>query len=83
MKKRQDIHDYVAQQIQDLLAYAEPGSAHEILDVIAVSVMGGAKYLAGTASREQAITALHDMAKHIETVRELPKVNIILKQTRH
>lgn len=83
MKKREDIHLYIANQIQELLAYAEPGTAHQILDVIALMVMGGAKYLAGTSSREQAVQALQDMAKHIETVPDLPKVKIVFKDTRH
>lgn len=83
MKKREEIQLKSSELIQELLAFADPGSAHEVLDTLALLILGGAKYLAGTASREQAITALNDMAKHIEIVHELPKVNIIFKGTRH
>lgn len=83
MKRREEIQLYVSKQLEELLAYADPGSAHDILDVMALAVLGGAKYLAGTSSREQAVEALKDMAKHIEIVRDLPKVNIVFKPTKH
>lgn len=79
MKDRQILIDHAAKQLQELLELAEPDTAHQVLDVIALYIIGGAKYLAGTASREQAITSLHDMAKFLETARDLPKVNIVSK----
>lgn len=83
MKKREDIQLYVSKQLEELLAYADPGNTHDILDVMALAVLGDAKYLAGTSSRGQAVQALQDMAKHIETVPDLPKVKIVFKETRH
>gem|GEM_PF-6734316 len=83
MKDRQLLIDHAAKQLQELLELADPETSHEVLDVIALYIIGGAKYLAGTASREQAIRALGDMARFIQTARDLPKVNIVPKETRH
>lgn len=75
MKKREEIRAKIAQQIQELLEFSGSMTAHEVLDVVALQILMTSEYLAGTCSRDQTVQALDDIAKHVKTTNNLPKIN--------
>lgn len=74
MKRRSEIRQAIADQIQKLLESSGAVTAFEVLDVVALQILMTSEYLAGTCSREQAVQAMKDIIKHIETSQNLPKI---------
>lgn len=77
MKRRSEIRQGIADQIQSLLDSSGACTNYETLDVVALQVLMTAEYLASACSREQAVQALKDIIKHIESTQNLPEIKSI------
>lgn len=87
MIPKQEIHDRIAKNLQELLEFAQPSNMNEALDVIALHIEAGGVYLAAAASRKQSADALRTIAEYINEV-ELPVVvfgaaNVASNATKH
>lgn len=65
MIHKQQIHDRIAKNLQELLEFAKPTNMNEALDVIALHIEAGAVYLAAAASRKQSADALRTIADYV------------------
>lgn len=74
MKHRSEIRQAITDQIQKLLESSGAVTAIEVRDVVALQILMASEYLAGACGREQAVQAMKDIIKHIETSQNLPEL---------